>query len=1191
MATYYWVGGAGSWDATTTTHWSLTSGGAGGAGVPTSVDDTIFDSASSGATYTVTMSGGNCRDWTAAGPATGTLQIDGGGGTFTIYGSVAIAATGLSMPGTPLFAFNFSATTTGKTLDFGSLSTTPNYQGTKNFNGIGGGWTLLNNLIPGNGNVTHTAGNLNTNGFTAGGLNFSSTGATVRTLTLGSSTINTFDGVSGYAFTLSGTNLTFNCGTSTINCMNLVGGGRTFYNVSNTYASWGGSATRSIDGGNTFNNFTMVAGTATRSVTFGTGTTTINGTFSIPAPTNANIRTKVYSATVGTAVVINCASASISDTDFTDISFTGAVSPLTGTRLGDNQGNSGITFVAKTVYWNLAGVQNWTATGWALTSGGTPASINYPLSQDTTVFDNTGSVTGAITMNASYTGGVNLSARTTAMTLNTQGTIFGDWENGSGVTLGNNGALTFAKRGLQNLTSAGKTFSSGLTVGSLTGTVLLVDAFTTTNVLTLNSGGLDLNNVSLTVNNIASTTTTAKTIAFGTSSITVTGSSSNICNVTGSNFTVTGSRIINFTYSGSAGTRIINSSSLGCITNIVAGSDILNLTVADINCTGFTGSLVTSSLNGDVLFHPSMTVSGAATLYFGGGTAIKPNNLNFNGCNIDFDVKFDAVGNWKLASNLTGVRTFRFWNGTFNANSYNVTIQAMESLYNQTRFMTMGSGKWTVTGSGSCWTINQWSGVATWNVNTSTTSFTSASAKVISTPVSCFYILDQGGAGALTIPSMTINDIRNSYAGTGATSIVFSGTTTVSNFTAVGTVGKLLTISGGTLSKSTGIVSGKYLSISGNTATGGATWNASTTSTNGGGNVGWVFTNVIWWWVGGAGTWDASTTTNWATSSGGAGSAGVPTAANDVIFDSASNATSYTVTTASGAVCLTATVGAPASGSVTIGGTALSVSGNFTLAATGVTWSSTSLVFVATATGRSITTNNTAIQNVNFNGVGGGWNLYSAFTSGAFTLTAGTFATNNFAVTFPNYISTSSTARGLNLGSSLVTVTLGGTATIWDQTNVGTQTTTPGTSTIRCSAATGKTFNGGAVTYYNIDQGGAGALQITGNSTFNDIQNSYGVTGATTISMQSSLTNVSKFTAAGTAGNILTLNSNTAGTARTINKTTAGNVSVDYLSIQDSTVTGTSITWTDGPNSINISNNTGWIFTSGNSCNFFMLMQ
>ena len=59
MATYYWVGGSGTWNVSATTNWSATSGGAGGAGVPTSADDVVFDINSGPASpiSTITVSG------------------------------------------------------------------------------------------------------------------------------------------------------------------------------------------------------------------------------------------------------------------------------------------------------------------------------------------------------------------------------------------------------------------------------------------------------------------------------------------------------------------------------------------------------------------------------------------------------------------------------------------------------------------------------------------------------------------------------------------------------------------------------------------------------------------------------------------------------------------------------------------------------------------------------------------------------------------------------------------------------------------------------------------------------------------------------------------------------------------------------------------------------------------------------
>ena len=57
MADRFWVGGTGTWDASSTTNWSATTGGAGGASVPTSADTVTFN-ASSGTSFTVTIATG-----------------------------------------------------------------------------------------------------------------------------------------------------------------------------------------------------------------------------------------------------------------------------------------------------------------------------------------------------------------------------------------------------------------------------------------------------------------------------------------------------------------------------------------------------------------------------------------------------------------------------------------------------------------------------------------------------------------------------------------------------------------------------------------------------------------------------------------------------------------------------------------------------------------------------------------------------------------------------------------------------------------------------------------------------------------------------------------------------------------------------------------------------------------------------
>lgn len=79
MATYYWRGGSGTWDTSSTANWSNVSGGAGGFGPPTSADDVIFNSASSGASYVVSVDNNPyCKSITTTAPAAGTLTFQNG---------------------------------------------------------------------------------------------------------------------------------------------------------------------------------------------------------------------------------------------------------------------------------------------------------------------------------------------------------------------------------------------------------------------------------------------------------------------------------------------------------------------------------------------------------------------------------------------------------------------------------------------------------------------------------------------------------------------------------------------------------------------------------------------------------------------------------------------------------------------------------------------------------------------------------------------------------------------------------------------------------------------------------------------------------------------------------------------------------------------------------------------------------
>jgi hypothetical protein len=193
---------------------------------------------------------------------------------------------------------------------------------------------------------------------------------------------------------------------------------------------------------------------------------------------------------------------------------------------------------------------------------------------------------------------------------------------------------------------------------------------------------------------------------------------------------------------------------------------------------------------------------------------------------------------------------------------------------------------------------------------------------------------------------------------------------------------------------------------------------------------------ATYYWVGGTGTWNASSTTNWAASSGAGGGAGFPTSADDVIFDNNSNTgTGAFTVSAISASCNNISFGTGASaldGLMTLAVTTLSIFGNCTLSPTNLQIFNSTVTFAATTTGKTITTNGVSFASaVTFNGVGGGWTLQDNFTTAeAFTLTNGSLDTNNQTVTCKTFNSSNSNTRTLTLGTS--TVNVSGTGIVWN---------------------------------------------------------------------------------------------------------------------------------------------------------------
>lgn len=115
MANRYWVGGSGTWNTTSTTNWSASSGGAGGASVPTASDAVFFDSASGSGTCT-TSAGATCSTLTIN---TSTLSVVLGANMTTVV--TTLTAGTLDLNGFAIQAQIFSATAANaRTLAFGT---------------------------------------------------------------------------------------------------------------------------------------------------------------------------------------------------------------------------------------------------------------------------------------------------------------------------------------------------------------------------------------------------------------------------------------------------------------------------------------------------------------------------------------------------------------------------------------------------------------------------------------------------------------------------------------------------------------------------------------------------------------------------------------------------------------------------------------------------------------------------------------------------------------------------------------------------------------------------------------------------------------------------------------------------------------------------------------------------------------
>lgn len=510
MAARFWVGGAGTWDASDTTHWSATSGGAGGASVP-GVNDTVTIDASSG---------------------TGTITVNT---DFNIT-SLTCGAMGAGV-GTPM-TLDFSANNNSPTMSTFSGTGT----GFRTINMGSGTWTL-------NGNnttiwTTSTTTNLTLNAGTSTIVcNYSGSTGTRTIVTGGSS-----------AFGINNLNVTAGTDTLTISSTFFINGNLDFTGFTGAWAS----NTGSIAG-----NLTCGAGMTTNA---GNSTITFTATSSKTITTNgvALQRSFIFNGVGGTWTLQDSLNLSVTASiiTLTNGTFNANNFNVTcGTFTSSNSNTRVLSMGSGT--WTLTGnntsIWNTGTTAGLTVSGSANIVCSYSGSVGTRIFS-----PGGLTVFSNNIGTLQVTAGTDTFSLTGTSTDFRSIDftgfsgtlTAAGTTVNIRGSLTFSTGMTMSATAAfvftgtgsggtitsnGKAFASNITFNQSGATWILGDDVRTgsSNTVTLTAGTFNTNNKNVSVGLFSSSNSNTRTITMGSGTWTLTGTGTVWDTGTSINLTVT----------------------------------------------------------------------------------------------------------------------------------------------------------------------------------------------------------------------------------------------------------------------------------------------------------------------------------------------------------------------------------------------------------------------------------------------------------------------------------------------------------------------------------------------------------------------------------------------------------------------------------------------------------------------------
>jgi gliding motility-associated-like protein len=433
----YWVGGSGNWNDIN--HWSLTDGGAGGACIPTPINNVFFTplSGTSGFVVDAITSNIYCNNMAWSG-ALGTPKLNQtiGDYSFTLFGSLQLQ-TGMEFIASPTFYGTMPATITSNNAWIkGTISITKPASSIIIMDSLKVDPFALGLGLEKKGGIYLNEGTFNTNFFSVtiikhNGYGFLSEGTGIRNLVITNSTLRVLGG--GFLYT--GTNKSLSATGSHIyllfndyysaqggfetNIPSMVYNNVTLNNTSSTRSQFAadghifnvvkfkGAIAKGLFycGNSTFDSLSFEG-----DALLGTGNNTI-GTLTLAATKVYDVAT--YIQTITNSLIVNTtscvglteikgiaagsstfnfgigATAPITNILISNMNATGSLSPsYTGV---DNGGNTNFTLttgpITSTLYW-VGGNGNWNdANHWSLTSGGAPAGACVPTLLNNVVFD------------------------------------------------------------------------------------------------------------------------------------------------------------------------------------------------------------------------------------------------------------------------------------------------------------------------------------------------------------------------------------------------------------------------------------------------------------------------------------------------------------------------------------------------------------------------------------------------------------------------------------------------------------------------------------------------------------------------------------------------------------------------------------------------------------------------------------